>query len=331
MLTSEQLQPEIDKLLLALVGFLGQTGASGDTAALLARYKKLKAELGNAQVAQRLGLNQNEVEDFNKALRDLERSGPASGSDERNQLIVQLRFASWMESLCEANPELTFGADISALISEELGRKQVRALELIIRSLINERFGDQPVLEKALADLLSGPVVEKWKKGADPDDLLSGTTFSELASLFVNTREYPNYSPLFEESPFLSYLRDKRKTIQNFLEDIRRIRNILAHNKRVTNTQLSLLDLYYEELISPVQEAHDQGQTKVNPDTYLDVSREELERILIRDHTEGLKRLQVFSLCGFEKEALRWFEAEAPPLALHSLEDNPDPAAAFSI
>ena len=60
------------------------------------------------------------------------------------------------------------------------------------------------------------------------------------------------------------------------------------------------------------------------------VSREELERILTRDQTEGLERLQVFSLHGFEEEALRWFAAEAPPMALHDLQNDPDPAAAFS-
>jgi hypothetical protein len=276
MLTSAQLQPEITKLLQALVGLVGQQEATGDAAALLARFKKLKAELGNSHVAQLLGLNPNELEEFSKALRDLERPVSEGDGGERNRLIVQLRFISWMEALCDANPALSFSAEVGALISEDLGRKQVRALELILRSLVSARFGDQQALEQALAELLGRAVVDKWKSGADAGDLLSGTTFSELASLLINTREYPNYSPLFEDTPFLSYLRDKRKTIQSFLEDIRRIRNILAHNKRVTNTQLNLLDLYYEELISPVQEAHDQGQTKVNPDSYLDVSQQEL-------------------------------------------------------
>ncbi len=271
--TPAQLQPQVDQLLQTLLGHLSGEPISGDQADLMARYKRLKGELGGAEIARRLGLNANELEDFNKALRDLERGG----GDERNQVIVQLRFLSWMETLGQVTPALALNTELEALISEELGRKQVRALELIIRSLITERFGDQSRLEQGLIDLLNGPVVEKWKRSADADDLLSGTTFSELASLLVNTKEYPNYSTMFEESPFLTYLRDKRKTIQNFLEDIRRIRNTLAHNKRVSNTQLNLLDLYYEELVAPVQEAHDQGQTKVNPDSYLDVSREELE------------------------------------------------------
>jgi hypothetical protein len=60
-------------------------------------------------------------------------------------------------------------------------------------------------------------------------------------------------------------------------------------------------------------------------------SSEDLKRILVRDQTPGLDRLQVFSLHGFDEEALRWVEAEKPPLALHSLEGDPDPATTFSV
>ncbi len=266
------LTPICGRLLEQLLVFLG-----GDTSGGFPAFKRLKSELGNQGMGERLDLNPAEMEAFGRALRDWERADADSSQSDRNRQLARLRFISWMETLHQLNPALPFDAEVTAIISEELGRKQVRALELIIRSLVTEKFGDQQALEQGLSELLSSPVVAKWKKSADPGDLLSGTTFSELASLFVNSKEYPHYSPLFDESHFLTFLKDKRKTIQNFLEDIRRIRNLLAHNKKVSNTQLSLMDLYYEELISPVQEAHDQGQTKVNPDTYLDVSREELE------------------------------------------------------
>jgi len=136
-LTTEQLQTEVTKLLQALIGFLGKLPVEDDMATLLSRYKKLKAELGNKQTAERLGLNLSEVEDFNRAMRELERSGPDSKLTGRNQLLVQLRFISWMESLGRNHAELQIPADIQSLISEELGRKQVRALELILRSMIN--------------------------------------------------------------------------------------------------------------------------------------------------------------------------------------------------
>lgn len=275
-MTPEQLQPLIDQLIAQVLRLLDIAEPPAGLAEGLRLFKKRKGELSSQAVAERLGLNVNELTDFSKVLRDLERGG--DGTKERNRLLTQLRFISWMELLATRGAAVELDDSVEALVSEELGRKQVRALELILRSLINERFGDQRTLEQGLNDLLGSQVVAKWRQSSDADDLLSGTTFSELASLFVNNREYPNYSPLFEESPFLTYLRDKRKTIQSFLDDIRRIRNVLAHNKRISNTQLSLLDLYYEELISPVQEAHDQGQTKVDPESYLDVSGEDLER-----------------------------------------------------
>ena len=124
---------------------------------------------------------------------------------------------------------------------------------------------------------MNDKVVAKWQAGADPGDILSGLTFSELAGLFVNKEEFARYETLYEDTPFLTLLKQRRKTIQSFLDDVRRIRNALAHNKRITNTQLSLLDLYYEEVVAPVQTAHDEGETKVDPAGYLDVSRAELD------------------------------------------------------
>jgi len=278
MLHADQLTPVVERLLKGLITFLGKDAEeSSGNDSLVKLYDGLKSERGNKQIAAALEMHQAELEDFNKSIRDLVRQRGDEEAGRRNAALVQLRFISWMETLSSRNEGLIFDADIPAQISEELGRKQVRALELILRSLITERFGDQQKLEQELSQLFSDKVVGKWKKGADQGDLLSGTTFSELAGLFVNVQEYPNYAPLYEETPFLTYLRDKRKTIQNFLDDIRRVRNTLAHNKQVSNTQLSLLDLYYEELISPVQDAHDQGQTKVNPDTFLDISKDELD------------------------------------------------------
>ena len=104
----------------------------------------------------------------------------------------------------------------------------MRALELIIRSLITDRYEDQPALVARLKDLLSEKVVQQWLTSADRGDVLSGTTFSELSSLFVSAQEYPNYDPLYKDTPLLSLLKEKRVTIRNYLDDIRRIRNVLV-------------------------------------------------------------------------------------------------------
>ena len=218
---------------------------------------------------------------FDAELREAARRGARLAPDapvpeRRNATVAVLRLLSWLETIADRTPGFAFEAGLPGR-DEDVGRKQVRALELIIRSLVTEQYEDQASLVARLKDLLSEKVVQQWLAAADKGDVLSGTTFSELSSLFVSTQEYPNYDPLYRDTPLLSLLKEKRVTIRNYLDDIRRIRNVLAHNKRVTPAQIALLDMYYEELVEPLQEAHDQGRTKVNPDLYLDVSAEELE------------------------------------------------------
>ena len=83
----------------------------------------------------------------------------------------------------------------------------------------------------------------------------------------------------------MNLLNERRKTAQSYLEDIRRVRNTLAHNKRVSDIQLSLLDLYYDQLISPVQTGFANGTTQVNPGSYLEASDSE-----VRDYFGNLKQ-----------------------------------------
>ncbi|MHC5009452.1 MAG: STY4199 family HEPN domain-containing protein [Planctomycetota bacterium] len=252
-----------------------------DLAARMKRFGRIKGERGRKAVADALGLQEAELPFFDAALRDVERTWgrreEGDAQSERNAGIAAVRLLSWFETVAQRTPELALDAEVEALVSEDLGRKQVRALELIVRSLITESYGDQEALVARLRQALSEQVVARWQAGADPGDILSGCTFSELAGLFVSKEEFARYERLYEDTPFLTLLKQRRKTIQNFLDDVRRIRNALAHNKRITATQLSLLDLYYEEIVTPVQTAHDEGETKVDPAIYLDVSKEDLE------------------------------------------------------
>jgi len=256
-------------------------GGSADLADAVKRFGRIKGERGRKAVAEALGLQEAELPFFDAALRDVERTWIRADADdpraERNAVVAAVRLLSWFETVGQRTPALALEPEVEAVVSEDLGRKQVRALELIVRSLITESYGDQEALIARLREALDEKVVERWRAGADPGDILSGCTFSELAGLFVSKEEFARYEKLYEDTPFLTLLKQRRKTIQSFLDDVRRIRNALAHNKRVTPTQLSLLDLYYEEIVSPVQTAHDQGETKVDPAVYLDVSKEELE------------------------------------------------------
>jgi general stress protein CsbA len=81
---------------------------------------------------------------------------------------------------------------------------------------------------------------------------------------------------VFESEASLRFYPDRRKTLRRFLDDIRRVRNTLAHGRKVTTVQLEALDRYYEEITSPIQDQFDSGQSSVNPSQYLEGTRDEL-------------------------------------------------------
>jgi hypothetical protein len=261
---------------------------------LAKRYADAKGKQGRAAVAAKLGMNDAELTMFDATLREGVRrvgrlAADAPSHEQRNTAIAALRLLSWMETVADKTG-FEFVVNMPGQ-DDDVGRKQVRALELIIRSLITERYEDQPRLIERLKELLSEKVVQQWLASSDRGDVLSGTTFSDLASLFVSNQEFPQYEPLYKDTPLLTLLKEKRVTIRNYLDDIRRIRNVLAHNKRVTPAQIALINMYYDELVEPLQEAHDQGRTKVNPELYLDISKEELEGYFsnLKDDLKGVK------------------------------------------
>lgn len=264
-------------------------GVPDDLDAQLKLWQRIKGERGRKAVAGDLGLHEAELPLLDAALRDVERTDEAADADDvgaRNATLARMRLLGWFETIGQRTPALTLDAAVEAGVSEDLGRKQVRAVELVVRSLITESYGDQEALIQRLRDGLNERVVEKWQASADPGDILSGCSFSELASLFVNKDEFERYEGLYDDTPFLTLLKQRRRTMQSFLDDIRRIRNVLAHNKRISPIQLSLLDLYYEELITPVQNAHDHGETKVDPEDHLDASKEDMDRYVAGIHED---------------------------------------------
>ncbi len=282
MLQPDTIAPLVTDALGRVLVRLGEDPAAlpPDLAERVRRYGRVKGERGRAEVARALGLHEAELAAFDPVVRDVERTfarRDGSAPADRNATIAGVRFLSWMETLGQRVPALAPGSDLDALASEDLGRKKVRALELIVRSLITESYADQGRLLARLRQALSEKVVGRWEAAADPGDILSGCTFSELASLFVDKEEFARYERLYEDTPFLTLLRERRRTLQAFLDDVRRVRNRIAHNKAITPTQLTLLDLYYEEIVAPVQTAHDEGRTRVDPSAYLEIGREELD------------------------------------------------------
>ncbi len=287
MSSSETIEPlivkAIHRLTIALAPEMAVVASSIPDA--VRGYFRTKGESGTAKPADALNLNEHEVKGLETAMRDAERTemaheGKGTAASARNRRLARFRLLSWLETAERASSKQFVDASIDALISENLGQKKVRALELIVRSLITDSYNDQDQLTDRLREALSSKAAERCIQQADPNDILSGLSFSDLASLFVNKEEFERYEPIYEDTPFLTLLKERRKTIRYFLDDVRRIRNTMAHNKQVTPTQLSLMDLYYEEIVGPVQTAHDQGDVKVDPSTYLDVSDDILEEYI---------------------------------------------------
>ena len=244
-----------------------------------------KSDLGRKGLAQRFGLHVEELGEFERSLSELAKRNQNGFTQRANDNIACLRLLGWLETIESRQDEYQLDTEIESVVSEDLSRKQVRALELVIRSLVGERHGSQQNLANHLRDVFGERTVERWSQVADPEDLLSGTSFSELASIFVNKDEFSHHQKLYEDADVVNLLNERRKTVQSFLEDVRRVRNTLAHNKKVSNIQLSLLDLYYDQLITPVQTGFASGQTQVNPKTYLQASEEQ-----VRDYFSDLKQ-----------------------------------------
>lgn len=292
----ERVKPAAIKFLVELVDLLGgPIGEMNSAKEIVEVYNRVKSGLGSSKVVEILNLGSGELPQLEVSIRDagrrLDLTEASTELDKRNATIAALRLLVWSEELSSRLGAITASEVLNDVLNEELGRKQIRALELILRSLIDQRFGSQESLERELSNYFGDKVIAQWKASADPGNLLSGTTFSELASLFVNKQEYKNYEKCFSDASYLRYLKEKRNTLQNYLEDVRRVRNKLAHNKAVSGAQLYLLDLYYQEIIEPIQTSFDEGDIKVDPSIYLEASASDLDSYFskLSEDIDGIK------------------------------------------
>ncbi|MEW7312833.1 STY4199 family HEPN domain-containing protein [Buttiauxella gaviniae] len=226
-------------------------------------------------VAKRLNLNDAEISHFTLLLRHLQQLVPQYESGQEvshNQLIAALRFVSSLELVRAKQPLLGYSTEVES--NDESQQKkaasQMRALELMLKGLVNQSYPSQPQRVQKLKTQFGADCVRRWLKNGERGDILSGMRFSELALMVVDKKEYANhYASLFQHASQLSLLIDQRKTLQTFLDDVRGIRNDLVQSPLLTSVQLALLDSYYQESSAAVQRAFDEGRTKINPAAFL--------------------------------------------------------------
>lgn len=239
-----------------------------------------------AAVARRLNLNDAEISQFTLLLRHLQQLVPQYESGQEvndNQLISALRFVNYLEIVRSKQPLLGYSTDLNygGEAQQLVAQRQICALELMLRGLINSAWGSQSQLVNQLKIQFGGDKVRRWLKNAERGDILSGLSFSELSLLLVDKKEFArHYAALYQNAPQLSLFIDKRKTLQTFLDDVRQIRNDMMQQRPLTTVQLTLLDNYYQQTSAPVQRAFDEGRIKINPASLLAVEEPQLQEFI---------------------------------------------------
>ena len=233
-------------------------------------YLKLKSALSGKVIADKLGLSESMLFDWEEALKQYFsfRDNP------QKSRLSCMRLSLWLETVCK---KLVLPFSIQKSISnEETAIKQVRALELIIRDVVNENLGGPINVVKKLQELFKQDIVEKWMKSADDTGILSGTTFSELSNIFLDKNIFKSVEDIFEDSD-LKLSKSSRDSLRYILEDIRLIRNAIAHNKKISPIQIEALNEYYKSISSIIKVAK---SNSINPDVYLDLDKSNMEHFL---------------------------------------------------
>ena len=237
---------------------------------------------GWTAVARQLNLNDAEMSEFTLQLRLLQQRVPQyeSGQDvSENQLIAAMRFVTALEHLRQQQPLLMYSTELASGndIQQQQAHKQVRAIELMLKGLIQQAWPDPTRLNNHLKTLFNADRVRRWLKLGEINDVLSGMMFSELAQMVVDKKEFSRYyASLFSDPSMLTLLVEPRKTLQTFLDDIRQIRNCLTVQQSLSPAQILLLDSYYSQITRPVQRAFEEGRTRINPAGLMAVDASEL-------------------------------------------------------
>ncbi|WP_318369886.1 STY4199 family HEPN domain-containing protein [Enterobacter sp.] len=237
---------------------------------------------GWGAVAHRLKLNDAELTQFTLQLRHLQQRVPQyeSGQDvSEDQLITALRFMTALEHLRQKQPLLTYSTELALPggTQQQRALAQLRAIELMIASLVYEAWPDSVRLSNHLKTQFGVDRVRRWLKLGERNDVLSGMLFSELALLLVDKKEFSqHYAGLFDDPAALTLFVEPRKTLQIFLDDIRQIRNTVTSQHPLTPVQLSLLDNYFPQITDAVQRAFNEGRTKTSPAALQAVGVDEL-------------------------------------------------------
>lgn len=236
------------------------------------QWKKEKSKQSTSVLCAKLCINESMFNEFETALYQFEQFK----NDVDKSKIACVRLSLWLETISKST-KIDFNVDFENPISnEELAIKQVRAMELIIRDVVSDQVGGNENIIIKLQTLFKQEVIEKWIKSADETGILSGTTFSELSNILLDKNIFQSVEQIFSNSN-IELSKTTRDSLRLILEDIRVIRNTIAHNKKISKIQIESLNTFYLEISKLIKES---TKTNINPDQYLNLNKDNLENFI---------------------------------------------------
>lgn len=242
-------------------------------------WKLLKGKLSGKTLAEKLKMNEALLTMFEDTLYNYEKFK----TNELSQKSVSLRLLLWLETISE-NLNIDLSVDIPSLINnEDTSLKQVRAIELILRSLVHEQIGSNDEVITVLNKIFNNDVIQKWQSNAEKNNILSGTTFSELSNIILNKNIFLSIEEIFSDSS-LSIGSNNRESLRYVLEDVRIIRNSLAHNKKLTTIQIEVLNNHFNLITSLIEKS---DKSKIEIIKFFDDTANDLKVYLSQIQTEN--------------------------------------------
>jgi len=233
-------------------------------------FKKIKSVKSAKVLSGELGISEQMFAEFEETIRQFY----SFKDDPARKKIACFRISLWLETISK-NLNIPFDID-EAISNEELAIKQVRALELIIRDVVTENLGGKENVLSKLQSLFKQDIVDKWIKSADQTGVLSGTTFSELSNIFLDKNIFKSVEEIFNSSA-IQLTKTTRDSLRYILEDIRLIRNAIAHNKKISKIQIEALNEYYCTIAKLLNESK---VNAIDPEKYLDLSKANMENFI---------------------------------------------------
>jgi len=267
--------------LASLLAYIQDTPTGTLTVGELVRlYRRAKQQQGRREIADKLGIDEDGLVRLDRVIRSLGRelmSTAHSMAGHQTKTIAVLRFLGVLGTMSSQAHQSATNSEIAPRGTAELAMKQLRAIEHVLRAIMREQHGTEDQLVARLTQLFGAPTIHEWAAQGQPGDILSGASFADLASFFIDKVEFAALiERYFSAEQALTFLGDKRASAFALLDDLVQVRNRLARGYELSTIQINLVGVYYDEIVEPVQQAFDRLSTRINPEQYLDATGEEI-------------------------------------------------------